>query len=178
MKYFDMEIRLGSCFSIGALEQATFPGFAKHLNFTEKFSVLEEECRAIGLQPVVSMDYTSIIIQQPSRKFIERRGVHKRCLAKRAIEYMAFCDKSKKDADMTDIKIIGLEAASAATVNWPCSGYVTIIRYDPDTGEVWASDATADQLAGRYDVFRTTRHMTTDQIRDAIHRHLAMARDN
>lgn len=79
---------------------------------------------------------------------------------------------------MTDIKIIGLEAASAATVNWPRSGYVTIIRYDPDTGEVWASDATADQLAGRYDVCRTTRHMTTDQIRDAIHRHLAMARDN
>lgn len=70
------------------------------------------------------------------------------------------------------LPMIGLEDAAKATVNWPDRGYCSIIRYDPEDGKVWCSEATTDQLAGKFDVFRTARHVSAQRIADEIAEHM------
>ena len=71
-------------------------------------------------------------------------------------------------------KMSGLKKASAATVNWSArSGGHTQISYDRSTGEVLTNDHIGQSWTEYHDpdvitVCQTDRHMTMQQIADAI----------
>ena len=71
--------------------------------------------------------------------------------------------------------MIGLETAAEATTDWPENcGYCSVVRYDPDDGKVWASEVSVNDLAGKYDVFRTVRRVSPQYIADQIDEYLRL----
>ena len=71
--------------------------------------------------------------------------------------------------------MIGLEAAAEATTDWPENcGYCSVVRYDPDDGMVWVSEVSVNDLAGKYDVFRTVRRVSPQYIADQIDEYLKL----
>lgn len=76
--------------------------------------------------------------------------------------------------DTHGLDMIGLQEASDATADWP-DGYVSIIRYDRETGRVWTTEAADSQLAGPHDVFRTARRVDAQRIADEIAEHIRLS---
>lgn len=73
-------------------------------------------------------------------------------------------------------KMTGLQNASKATADWPENcGFCSVVRYDPAAGKVWTSEISVEDLAGKYDVFRTVRHVSAQYIADQIAEHIRMA---
>ena len=75
-----------------------------------------------------------------------------------------------------------LEAAAAATSNWPphC-GYYSAVYYNLETGTVWTTDESDSSLGSGGDtilcVLRTVRKASAKRIRAAIQETLEIARD-
>ena len=75
------------------------------------------------------------------------------------------------------LTIKGLKKASGETVNWT-RGCCTEIFYDRDTGEVWTVDQVSENSWTEYrnpsiiKICTTSRHMTMQEIADAINREL------
>lgn len=73
------------------------------------------------------------------------------------------------------LTIKGLKKASGETVNWT-RGCCTEIFYDRDTGEVWTGDLVSENSWTEYrnpsiiKICTTSRHMTMQEIADAIKR--------
>lgn len=73
-----------------------------------------------------------------------------------------------------------LEAAAAATANWPphC-GYYSAVYYNVETGTVWTTDESDSSLGGGGDtilcVLRTVRKASAKRIRAAIQETLEIA---
>ena len=76
------------------------------------------------------------------------------------------------------LKIKGIKAASGETLNWYDTGWHTQISYDTESGEVYTSLHLGDSWTQWDDdtvitVCHTTRHMTMQEIADAIARAMA-----
>lgn len=74
-----------------------------------------------------------------------------------------------------------LEAAAAATSNWPphC-GYYSAVYYNLETGTVWTTDESDSSLGGGDTilcVLRTTRRASVKRIQAAIQETLEIARE-
>lgn len=83
-----------------------------------------------------------------------------------------------KKINLHGLKITGLKQASGNTGNWaPRSGGYTEVFYDRQTGEVWTRDQVSlgQNTWTVYDdpavikVCNTSRHLTMQQIADAIY---------
>ena len=76
------------------------------------------------------------------------------------------------------LRIKGIKAASRETCNWYSTGWHTQISYDTESGEIYTSLHLGDSWTQWNDgavitVCRTTRHMTMQEIADAIARAMA-----
>lgn len=67
--------------------------WGRKLNMTEKFHVLCEQLRPLGLQPYIYFDNSGFEIQAACKKFMQKRGQWAALCSKKALEYMAFCDE-------------------------------------------------------------------------------------
>ena len=73
------------------------------------------------------------------------------------------------------LKINGLKKASGDTVDWGYTGWHTQICYDTDTGDIYTHDHCGQSWTRYHDpevitVCHTTKHMTMQDIADAIFR--------
>ena len=79
------------------------------------------------------------------------------------------------------LKIKGIKAASGETLNWYDTGWHTQISYDTETGRIYTGLHLGDSWTQWDDdtvitVCHTTRHMTMQEIADAIARAMALMR--
>ena len=88
MKYLNIELKDGAVLSCKDLMDSVDYEFPRHLNFTEAFGVLEEQCRPLGLQPEIYLDAVRIV--PASKKFMNRERRYNAQLSKRAREYIRF----------------------------------------------------------------------------------------
>lgn len=81
---------------------------------------------------------------------------------------------AKEKVNTHGLKMIGLEKASKATVDWPIhSGGYTEIIYNISSGEVWTSDHVGENFSVYDDpeiikICNTVNHMSEQRIADAI----------
>lgn len=70
------------------------------------------------------------------------------------------------------LKMRGLKKASGETIDWGTSGWYTQISYDTETGDIYTNDHCGESWSayppGVITVCYTDRHMTMQQIADAI----------
>lgn len=86
--YFNIDVRQRH-HSFSELVQR--PGYTKTLNIFEKFRVLEEQLRPMGLQPIMYPDNSGFEIQPACKKFLQQRGCHSRSQSIRELAYMEHC---------------------------------------------------------------------------------------
>ena len=67
------------------------PGYTKTLNIFEKFRVLEEQLRPLGLQPIMYPDNSGFEIREADKDFLKRRGTYNRYQSIRELAYMENC---------------------------------------------------------------------------------------
>lgn len=74
------------------------------------------------------------------------------------------------------LNIVGIKSASSDTRELGYTGVVNIVKYNRETGKVYVAHETSNTYY-RFDadcpvieVCRSTRHMTMQEIADAIHR--------
>lgn len=76
-----------------------------------------------------------------------------------------------------NIKMRGLRKASGQTINWKANGWHTQVSYDTETGDIYTNDHCGESWSEYpsevITVCHTTRHMTMQQIADAIARAMA-----
>ena len=75
------------------------------------------------------------------------------------------------------LKMHGLKRASSETVNWKIRGWHTQISYDTETGDIYTNDHCGENWSVYppevITVCHTDRHMTMQQIADAIAENMA-----
>ena len=77
-----------------------------------------------------------------------------------------------------NIKMLGLKRASGETVNYGNTGWHTQISYDTEAGDIYTNDHCGESWSEYppevITVCHTTRHMTMQEIADAIYDAVAM----
>lgn len=82
--------------------------------------------------------------------------------------------------DKHGMKMVGLKAAAAATENYNTLGFRDDIFYDTETGEVWTRFHASENSWTEYHdsgvklVCKTNKHMTMQEIADAIYDRVSM----
>ena len=70
------------------------------------------------------------------------------------------------------LKMHGLKKASSETVNWKARGWHTQISYDTESGDIYTNDHCGESWSVYppkvITICHTDRHMTMQQIADAI----------
>lgn len=86
--YFDVDVqKMHHSFS----ELVQRAGYTKTLNIFEKFRVLEEQLRPLGLQPIMYPDLSGFEIREADKDFLRRRGIYNRYQSIREFAYMEHC---------------------------------------------------------------------------------------